>query len=504
MGYWDVVTGYQTWSDHISSQEQVKGFENALQKQSKGLKQAISVGLSDQRDYQTALQSGLGAVSGELNALSRDISHGMGALANSIDFGFDKLANGIDNLNADFNVMMGDVIWKLEVQNDTLTSILRTLQSPLDTQAKELRYRAEDSYQNGWYQEALNDFLESERKNYQDFAVHRSIGNIYLYHQIDLPKALEYFGKASKYAKPRDARQAAEAEYFAGVVCSIQHQFHEAAKYMCNAIELNRKFYDAWYMHAGFAAMLGDAVNAANSLESAIRGDARYHERAKTAKIFDKVRPQIQSLLDRLMQEIRDGTMQAKSSIEYLRERCSNLLPEGQVRMSRLLSEAEMQLLNAKTYNDYYVFTKVPQSIESELRVSEQQRFAKEKADQERAARERAEQERIARNHAEQERLRQERNAQAKERATKAGISNIKAAIGSAIVAYPIVGVGGCIVRIVAQGTPPDPMRSPAASDKWLSSPLTSWTAEAIYIPFLIIVIAIISAILKSSKAGNE
>lgn len=49
----------------------------------------------------------------------------------------------------------------------------------------------EYAYQNGWYEKALNDFLESERENYQDFAVHRSIANIYLYHLINLPEALE-------------------------------------------------------------------------------------------------------------------------------------------------------------------------------------------------------------------------------------------------------------------------------------------------------------------------
>ena len=90
---------------------------------------------------------------------------------------------------------MGDAIWKLEAQSSMLASILPPLQSPLDTQAKELRHRAEDAYWNGWYVEALADFLESEKRNYQDFTVHRSIGNIYLYHLIDLPKALDIFKK---------------------------------------------------------------------------------------------------------------------------------------------------------------------------------------------------------------------------------------------------------------------------------------------------------------------
>ena len=106
---------------------------------------------------------------------------------------------------------MGTVLWKLELQHATLRNILATLQAPLDTQAKELRSRAEDAYANGWYDEALTDLLESEQKNYQDFAVHQAIGNIYLYYRqpADLDKAREYYLKAAKYAAPRSVPHAA-------------------------------------------------------------------------------------------------------------------------------------------------------------------------------------------------------------------------------------------------------------------------------------------------------
>jgi tetratricopeptide (TPR) repeat protein len=122
------------------------------------------------------------------------------------------------------------------------------LQAPLDTAAKELRNRAVYAYQNGWYAEALADFIEAESKNYQDFAVHRSIANIYLYHEVDLPKALEYFGKAAKYARPKDNRQAAEAEYFAGIVCGILHKVGDAIEHMEAAIQLNPNLYDASHL----------------------------------------------------------------------------------------------------------------------------------------------------------------------------------------------------------------------------------------------------------------
>jgi hypothetical protein len=92
-----------------------------------------------------------------------------------------NVSSGIEKLRASFDWGVSALLWKHEMQNKVLRGILRTLQAPLDTQAKELRRRTEYSYLHDWYDEALPDFLESERKNYQDFAVHLSIGNIYLY-----------------------------------------------------------------------------------------------------------------------------------------------------------------------------------------------------------------------------------------------------------------------------------------------------------------------------------
>jgi len=362
----DVVTGYQTWSDYISSQQQVQGFDKALQKQTK----VLSVALKNQKTRQTVVEQGLGALGSEL-------SHGIADLAGNIQFSVDRLAGGIDHLAADFNLLMGDVIWKLEAQSATLASILKTLQAPLDTQAKELRRRAEDAYGNGWYEEALNDFLESERKNYQDFAVHRSIGNIYLYHLIDVSKALEYFLKASKYSRPRDARQAAEAEYFIAIAYSIQRDFKSALVHMQEASELNPKFFDAFYMRAGFAALVGDSFGTTRSLETAIRGDARYHERAKFDPIFDNQRYYVDRLLDGLMKEVTEEAENAKRSIETMHARRRSLLPDGVVRLSELFKDAHEQFSQARTYKDYYEFTKLPQLFESEVRTAEKQYSAK-------------------------------------------------------------------------------------------------------------------------------
>jgi tetratricopeptide (TPR) repeat protein len=377
MAYWDVVFRRQTWSDYVTSQDQSRAFEDALKAQTKGLTRSNAQIALSQRDYEIALRSGLGA-------LEETISRDMGSLTNTMVLGFNSLANGIDKLNADFNLMMGDVIWKLEMLQDTLNDILQEIRlAEFEREARAFRIRGEDSYRNGWYDRALIDFLEAENRNYKDFAVLRSIGNIYLYHLIDLPKSLDYFRKTAKYSRPNDSRQSAEAEYFAGIVCSVQQNIKDAAAHMLEATELNPNLYQAFYMHSEFAAMLNDPVVAVRSLEKAIRGDARYHERAKIAEAFGNARPQVLSLLDGLMREITEEARGASRAIKALHVRCDTLLLEDKSKVSQLLDNAETQLSDAKTYNDYCQFLFAPEHIEPELRIAEQRRDKRIQSDQE-------------------------------------------------------------------------------------------------------------------------
>jgi len=218
-----------------------------------------------------------------------------------LQYDLQDISGGIAGLRADFHILMGDVVWKLEKQTTVLNNILRTLQAPLDTAAKELRSRAEFAYSNGWYEEALSDFLASEEKNYQDFAVHRSLGNLYLYHRIDHDRAIEYFQRAAKYARPYDSKQAAEAEYFTGIAFGIQQNYDSALRRMQEATSLDSSFYEAHYMSASFAALLGRSDVALDNVERAILGDARYYERCERDPCFTRIRSELAGLRVRLL-----------------------------------------------------------------------------------------------------------------------------------------------------------------------------------------------------------
>jgi tetratricopeptide (TPR) repeat protein len=171
---------------------------------------------ANQRWAAIQLEQGLGKLIATQQVLGQVIQNGFGASARQMD----KLGASVQALQASFDWWMGQTLWKLDEQSATLKSILETLQASLYTQAKELRRRAEFAYQQGWYEEALNDFLESERKNYQDFTIHFSIANIYLYQYQppNLTAARDYYLKSGKFAAPKSVYHAALGYMYAGFV----------------------------------------------------------------------------------------------------------------------------------------------------------------------------------------------------------------------------------------------------------------------------------------------
>lgn len=485
----DVVFGLQTYNDYITSRDQIKGFESALATNRKGLEKTMRVGLN-QESLRMAIDSGFGALNDNMISGFGGLGAGIEQLTGTVEFGFVQLSDGIEKLNADFNLLMGDVIWKLEMQNELLTSLVQTLQAPLDTAAKELRHRAEDAYQNGWYEEALADFLESEKKNYQDFAVHRSIGNIYFYHQIDLPKATEYFRKAAKYAEPRDGKQSAEAHYFAGVACAAQQQLEHAIQHMQRATALDPIFYDAHYMLAAFSSALGKFDSM--SLARAIDGDSRYFERAKNDAFFKLVRSQVQAFLDRLFSGLSGKASVEWFTIEALHESNSNIVSEDAGPLHEIFAKAK-NCFSDSSYTAKVSLLNHCALYKSRFQQAQLKRGQKEAEDR-RIAQQRLEWAERERNVQDDIRARTREN-QYQEGMKTAGIW-FKSSIRYAIIAYFVVAFGGCVVRM---GMPRlDAARNPSAA-------FASYVNEGLYIAVVIIIAGTIASVAKalSTKANQ-
>lgn len=295
----DVYEGHLSWADYVR--------QHLPDLQASESKLTLRLSQSEQHAIRDA---GLGA----MRARDSDAT-----ATYPLELDLKLLSQGIDSLKADFMPLLGDVIWRMELQQAVLLDVVAELRlAEFEREARAYRTRAERAYLHGWYEEALHDFLAAEQRNYPDFVVLRTIGTIYLYHLINLPKALEYFGKAAKYALPINAQQAAESHYFAALVCLLQHQPEAAWNQFQAALKLQPDFTDAHFQSAGIAATQGRVDAALQSLEQAINGDERYYERVKTDTTFDAIRPQVNVLLDRLVQPVQATVEQVIKEASYL------------------------------------------------------------------------------------------------------------------------------------------------------------------------------------------
>src|SRR5262245_12544791 len=112
MGLLDVYRGHQTWEDFISEQGPFTTLEGLLPRRNRDAStddkpSTLSVGLTA-RDHRVAVESGLGALNPERLRRAGD-----GAV--KLALGIEKLAGGMESLKADFNLLLGDVVWRLEM-----------------------------------------------------------------------------------------------------------------------------------------------------------------------------------------------------------------------------------------------------------------------------------------------------------------------------------------------------------------------------------------------------
>lgn len=242
---------------------------------------------------------------------ANEIIASMDSIADGIDslsYSIDRVEQGIYGLQAAFEWGISEVVWQIEQNRQVLRNILEVLMAPLDTQAKELRRRAEDAYANGWIEDALEDFLESEKKNRYDFSVHISIGMIYLFQKKNKEKALEYFDKAIKYARPKSAYHTSFALLYKALIRYNSNLIEEAEKLTAEAVDLSPDFAEALYQNAQYNARLKNIQKSVSNLEKAIRSDRNYCLKAAHEPCFDSVRSEINHLMIKLRNDVVNST----------------------------------------------------------------------------------------------------------------------------------------------------------------------------------------------------
>lgn len=261
-----------------------------------------------------------------------------------------RISNGFESLRAAFEWGLAEVAWKIELQTEVLKEILEVLQAPLTTQAKELRKRGEYAYYNGWIDDALKDFLESEKKNRYDFSIHQFLGDIYLFHKGNLTKALEYYDKAIKYATPKSSYYAGLALIHAGRVYHLQENFEKAYEKTLKAIEIYPNLYEAHYQHAQYCTHLNRYGEAIEHLRFAIvNGDKYYCLKILAEDDFNVMKEQIDGLFEELKNSVFIETRKKMNDIENAIHTAKSygVLNESVLKMEKELSEIKNNLIKS-------------------------------------------------------------------------------------------------------------------------------------------------------------
>jgi len=241
----------------------------------------------------------------------------------NVSYGLENIEDGIYGLKAAFEWGFSEVIWQIEQNRKILKNIVDKISAPLDTQSKELRIRAEKAYKNGWFDDALNDFIRAEKNNRYDFTIHINLGHIYFFHKSDIKTALHYYENAIKYSKPESKYYCSYALMHKAFLKYLQKDIMYAEKIMDEAVNLSPNFAEALYRNAQYSALMNKPEKSIGLLSKAIKIDVNYCEKILNESDFDKIIKQIIELFKKLKDDEIKKVSKAKKSI-IQKKKCLN------------------------------------------------------------------------------------------------------------------------------------------------------------------------------------
>lgn len=265
---------------------------------------------------------------------SREISERIGSGLAGVEF-------AIDALHADFSYGIGICIQRLGQANTALWSllekmdaILKTLDSPTMTKAREFYRLGCDQATKGLYDKALELLLKSESEYDADFFTQYRLGYLYLFgvsddcNVVDLKRAKDHMLSAHRYARAENqkdgdfSRLAAESLLYASIATYAQvgddsspeataTLLTEAKSLALQAAAISPELSQAWFHAAKYSSLLSQQDDCVDNLSRAIMLDKRYALEVHEDKAFE---PAIQQIDSFMIQAREDAKEQAEAA----------------------------------------------------------------------------------------------------------------------------------------------------------------------------------------------
>jgi tetratricopeptide (TPR) repeat protein len=127
---------------------------------------------------------------------------------------------------------------------------------------------------------------------------------IFLFHEKKIQKALEYFDKAIKYAKPVSNYFTSLALLYKAKILFDSHEIDNAILNAKQASQLDSKFAEAHYHYAMFSATANDISTAMTALKQAIHLDQNYCLKAMVEPAFISCKSYVSDLIRQMTQQL--------------------------------------------------------------------------------------------------------------------------------------------------------------------------------------------------------
>jgi tetratricopeptide (TPR) repeat protein len=272
----------------------------------------------------------------------------------------DRIIDSLEDLRALFDAKLSETIFLLEEQRDVLKEILRVLQLPLTTQAKELKEMAENAFKKGtmsedvverarWFDNAIRDFERSKEYNPYDFTIYLALGHIFLNEKNNNTEALKNYKDAAFYAKDYPYYKSSSLLY-AGITNYRLGLYSEAYDTTSEAIKLYPALSEAHYRCAQYCSKLGRYDEAINYLRTAIDADRGYSLKALVEEDFTPMSGKFKILMEDLTREEREKADQEFKKSNQLTKKFAEIGVSNDVKEK--LKDA-ITLINTGTYLNY-------------------------------------------------------------------------------------------------------------------------------------------------------
>ncbi|WP_096895820.1 tetratricopeptide repeat protein [Candidatus Scalindua japonica] len=247
------------------------------------------------------------------------------------EIGYDikSIGLGMSGLKAAFEWGISDVVWLLEKNTDEFQTVMMNLYKVPDKQLDDIRYKLDDTFATGDMESALERFREIETFIKDDFSVCISLGIIYFFHKLDKEKALIYFERAIKYARPYSAYYTSFALLYKALIKRDFGLIEEAERCSGEAIKFSPGFTEAIYQNAQYNALLDRPEKAITLLRKAIKEDIVYCLKilreqdfkqisSEIAKLYEEIRGQKIEKVKQVMEEVKKNVLFLDNAVKNI------------------------------------------------------------------------------------------------------------------------------------------------------------------------------------------